>query len=206
MMTTKVQERPILFSGPMVRAILDGRKTQTRRVVKPQSLVGHCGGGVVTKCPYGGTSDRLWVRETWAARLDQDHVRPNDLPRGTVGYWADGPARCCNTGCPGAAGKVRPSIFMPRWASRITLEITGVRIQRVQKISEEDAEAEGIDIVIDQHRSPWCASAGSDGCACGGKSNREHFALLWDSINAKRGFGWDVNPWVWVVEFKRVAE
>jgi hypothetical protein len=184
-----VKERPILFNGEMVRAVLDGRKTQTRRVCIPRfddrkpcehySPIGN--GGVITNqmmrhcehgsegqpCPYGEVGDRLWVRETWKPCFD-DGI-------GTE-YRAD-KRGCC--------GPWKPSRFMPRNRSRITLEITGIRVERVQDITEADAKAEGINY----------------GC-----DSVDWFQELWNSINAKRGFGWDANPWVWVVEFRKTEE
>jgi len=202
-----MKERPILFSGPMVRAILEGRKTQTRRVVMPQpSLVdgdgvaffdGHGQGGRGSRdriigCPYGAPGDRLWVRETWGLFDTQ----PSDGPeRATVFYRADPDLH------PNFLKYQlwRPSIHIPRWASRLTLEVTGVRVQRVQEISEVDAAAEGagtaafeveVPVRAAPLRSPECHKAG--------------FAILWDSINAKRGYGWDANPWVWMIELQRI--
>lgn len=210
-------ERPILFSGPMVRAILDGRKTQTRRVIKPQppsiapskiecDHIG-CGEGGGFGffdddrdyvCPYGQPGDRLWVREKWGLwhpiekcclptfeyeDYDKETHQAKLDPTYSLRYASDG-AEC---------ERWRPSIHMPRWASRITLEITGIRVERVQEISEADAMAEGVD------REPGTYSA----------EFKLHgyvsaFATLWDLINAKRGYGIDSNPWVWVVEFRRV--
>lgn len=188
------KERPIIFSGDMVRAILAGRKTQTRRVVKDQNAVefseetreplyvhsincpGYCdyacNGGGYGDSPYGVPGDRLWVREKIGIQLT-----PNDkYPNGLVEYGAD-----YHDGVDfiyeGGGSAWTPSIFMPRWASRITLEITGVRVERVQEITYLDAIAEGVD---------------------------RDYHLLWDRINAKRGYPWSANPWVWVVEFKRV--
>ncbi|MES2355582.1 MAG: hypothetical protein V4568_14530 [Pseudomonadota bacterium] len=188
-----MKERPILFSGPMVRTILDGSKTQTRRVIKtPDNCVlwvgdkgtvkvdvmqdGHLK-AVTVHCPYGQPGYRLWVRETWQSNL---------MKKGCVFYRADQ----ADIGL-----KWRPSIFMPRWASRITLEVTGVRVERVQDISEENSMAEGT--------GRWAAETVGHGekYIC----HRHAFHTLWDSINAERGFGWDLNPWVWVVEFKRLA-
>lgn len=214
-----MKERPILFSGEMVRALLDGKKTQTRRVIvvdrvfsvlRPfydgrfddrgnfhyrvrqnmDGMIGLRDPHIAEQwCPHGQPGDRLWVRESWAARLDQDHLSPIQLPHGmTVGYWADGPSKCCNTGCAGTAGRVRASMHMPRWASRILLEITSVRVERVQDIGEDDAEAEGVEF---NGRPDWAGY-------------RQGFRQLWDSINAARGFGWDVNPWVWCVSFKKL--
>lgn len=213
---TAVMHRPILFSGAMVHAILEGRKTQTRRVIAfrdgvadPmhhhvwQSRSGWQDGDTPIHCPYGAKGHRLWVRETWAVR---------SLPSGLwVEYKADGD----NIPLPGPdehdirdeGGKVdlaryatpadhwRPSIHMPRWASRIELEVTGVRVERVQDISEADAQREGWDWSnVDPYQTydPVQQSKA-----------REWFQGLWDSINGERGYGWDANPWVWVVEFRR---
>ncbi len=182
-------ERPILFSSPMVRAILDGRKTQTRRVIKPQPepvMEVLSDGPHVTytinarntsdyHCPYGGAGDRLWVRETWCPHWAGDDC-------------GEGPQGVCYAATNREPDPLRwrPSIHMPRWASRITLTVTGVRVERVQDITEADAEAEGC-----------CVGVGA-----GNWRNTVHmFQGLWDSINAKRGYWWDENPWVWVVKF-----
>lgn len=160
-------ERPILFSGPMVRAILDGRKTQTRRVAKDRDK----------PCKYGIAGDRLWVRETWQSAAAMGVCHASDdyfVYRATDPDWET---------CEG--WQWRPSIFMPRKASRITLEITDVRAERLQDITNKDARAEGL--------------------ARGTVYPRMWFEDLWDSINAKRGFGWDVNPFVWVITFKKVG-
>lgn len=172
-----MKERPILFSGEMVRAILDGRKTQTRRVIKPQPpawawavhelsegrffwadtkldsedarLWPNCDDQVT--CPYGVNGDRLWVKENW---------------------WRH---------------------HLPRWASRITLEIESVRVERVQEITRPDVEREGLqsdDTMRPGHKHSDCYMM-------------HRFAELWDRINSKRGFGWDANPWVWVINFRR---
>jgi hypothetical protein len=202
-----VKERPILFSGEMVRAILDNRKTMTRRVIKDVP-------GITTdvlkssiswewkfafcpipsvasvlsewiKCPYGFPGDRLWVRE--------------NLRHHSTGT----PTRYAADGCPVMRDGESidwifneshvPSIHMPRWASRITLEITGVRAERVQDISEEDAISEGVDCVV------------HSGIRTNTSTHVDQFFTLWDSINSKRGYSWASNPWVWVVEFKRVT-
>jgi len=228
-----MNEKPILFSGPMVRAILEGRKTQTRRVVKPavpEDRVKDCTVSIsklpfgdVTwwpKCdypvlmagrrnPFGDPGDRLWVRETWG---------PCD---GGVCYRASEEPAVCPDG-----GKWKPSIFLPRWASRITLEITDVRVERVQDITDEDAQSEGI-FWTDYSRACGHFGAWQDVGSCPApdeshpvrpgwywrktKSSMEclgsarfAFANLWDSINSKRGFGWYANPWVWVISFRRV--
>jgi len=214
-----VKERPILFSAPMIQAILDGRKNMTRRVVKkiyPEKEPSrHFSPG---PCPHGQPGDRLWVREAWRVgswREDDGQIavdykagpicrtkwltvpdpdKFNDLWEGStqeaeVAYgikerykWKPGESPC----------RWRPSLFMPRWASRITLEITAVRVERVQDISEEDVEAEGLAL------QSW---AGED---LEGWPKTAGFAQLWDSLNAKRGYGWEANPWVWVIAFKRV--
>jgi hypothetical protein len=171
-----IKERPILFSAPMVLAILEGRKTQTRRVVKKQ---------------HGQPGDRLWVRETWAAGADDGPVeltcKPSEMdPLKTSIYF-----RACKF--PQSAFCWRPSIFMPRWASRITLEITGVRVERLQDISGNDVLAEGVD-------------NGKSNTAMG-KSwesmQRMAYADLWERINGPGS--WSLNPWVWVIEFRRIA-
>lgn len=191
-----MKERPILFSAPMVRAILAGNKTQTRRVVKGQALEWLDAVGFTPEytalpenglCPYGEPGDRLWVRET---------CRAEELPAGLDGvrYSADNhfePIK--NT--PGdsfrwmhlnayraEAGAVVPSIHMPRWASRILLEIVSVRVERLQDIGEEDALAEGM-----------------FGCTFGPVDGYRH---LWETLNGPGS--WSANPWVWVVEFRRV--
>ena len=181
-----VKERPILFSGPMVRAILDGRKTQTRRIVKPQPNVVHAiygdasidtnltfrrGDGRI-RCPYGIPGDRLWVREAKrqafyraSTTTGGDENRQEYIRLGHAYQW-------------------RPSIHMPRWASHITLEIESVRVERLQEITEEDARAEG-----------WHPGDG--------QGPIEWYEDLWQSINGPGS--WDANPWVWVIQFNRVA-
>jgi len=195
-MKPETRERPIIFSAPMVRAILAGQKTQTRRVIKPQPDVPNPGTNwtiaMSSNCPYGHPGARLWVRETCRA--------VELIPGwGGVNYLAGGgDIKIENTesavaqwwklyGYRGGCGMTVPPIHMPRWASRISLEITGVRVERVQDISEADALAEGVDRT--NTSLPGYAT--------------ERFRRLWDSINAARGFGWEVNPWVWVIEFRR---
>lgn len=211
-------DRPILFSAPMVCALLEGRKTQTRRLLTPLRTApslpddasswtlhlnaegfaclsredGHgVAGFPLPRCPYGAPGDRLWVREAWARRLDEDHLRADQLEGQWAWYWAD--PQTCNTGCAGAAGKRRPSIFMPRWASRVTLEVTGVRVERLQDITADDVTAEGLD-----EEDICCdGECGATPCSLAVPA----FARLWDSINGKRA-PWASNPWVWVVEFR----
>ncbi|MCP4902985.1 MAG: hypothetical protein GY906_38975 [bacterium] len=227
MSATSTRERPILFSGPMVRAILEGRKTQTRRVIKnPEKLEGLMQDGEAAEwCPYGKLGDHLWVREAFGTVDDATHQAwltadpggaddyecnpcAKDGPNGErwiVDYRADNPQRPMDKPHP-KTGKVsrrwRPSIHMPRWASRITLEITDVRVERVQEISENDAVAEGI-----QKRGRYW-DGGPHPVKGGPKCfplPRAAFKDLWDSINAKRGYGWHTNPWVWVIEFRRAV-
>ncbi|WP_241301101.1 hypothetical protein [Burkholderia cenocepacia] len=205
-------ERPILFSGPMVRAILEGRKTQTRRIVSPPNgyrwldlnagtMVNNGGHKKhITDLPrrLGASGDRLWVRET---------CRADELNSGLDGvrYPADGAFRAIDDASDaagrwvelyayrGQTGATVPAIHMPRWASRITLEITGVRAERLQSIEWDEAIAEGI-------RDPRRAARRVDPI----DGTVAQFRQLWDGLNAARGHGWDTNPWVWVVAFRRI--
>ena len=179
-----MKERSILFSAPMVRAILGGRKTQTRRPVKNLGFVpgiGHVLNGSDDSsewpdfCPHGKTGDRLWVRETFLQDTE-----------GFI-YRADGDFE----GNAKILGGWRPSIYMPRWASRILLEVTNVRVERLHDISEEDAIAEGVQIT-DEYT----------GCADDIDSHAHAYKFLWDSTNGKGS--WDLNPFVWVIEFRRI--
>lgn len=210
-------ERPILFSGEMVKAILDGRKTQTRRVVKPQPKEVHVGKAkekryveVITlnnseiaapgspahieECPYGISDDRLWVRETSVLLPNNTTLyRATDGERGEAWMMYGKP-------------KWKPSIFMPRWASRITLEITNVRVERLQDITEEDAIKEGIQKSDSEGLRHW-PYLGADHLVKGTPKvfpfARQAFSSLWDSINGKK-HPWSSNPWCWVIEFNRV--
>jgi hypothetical protein len=197
----EMSEKPILFSGPMIRAIMDDRKTQTRRVIKPQpewqmvaprildgsiAVFGCTATGYTRdtwRSPYGQPGDHLWVRETWqkCPVCGGTNWRASANENGTI----------CQH-CDGDLGKWRPSIFMPRWASRITLRVTGVRVERVQEITEGDARVEGVKPMT------WINHPEN------APAHRVMFQPLWDSINSKRGFSWADNPWVWVVEFKRL--
>ena len=180
-----MKERPIIFSGPMVRAIQEGRKSQTRRVVKLQpiaplsQLVDTPDLWTFTccdrewRCPYGQSGDLLWVRETWASPKMQ---------KGYVYYRAD-------ENDFGLTWK--PSIHMPKWATRLWLRITNVRVERVQEISEEDARAEGV--------LSWEEGSAHGNCYDG-------FAEVWDSLNTRRGYSWESNPWIWVLEFGSMKE
>jgi len=193
-----VKERPILFNGDMVRAYLGGLKGQTRRVIKkrvkdggqwwtsePTSFATEAMIREAYRCPYGKPGDRLWVRETFHCYNDWQYF-----------YRADGD---CNKNLQVKAWT--PSIFMRRTASRFLLDVTEVGVERVQDISEEDAQAEGVQIPVSED-GHWLQAL-TGGYIPKEPTFREHFIRLWDSINKKRGFGWDVNPWVWVVKFPK---
>lgn len=232
---SKPKERPILFSGPMVRAILDGRKTQTRRAIKPQPFehgsdglvsagwgwsigqkcklqawkVDEIGSAMVKYCPHGKPGDRLWVREAHAIKPDSGHVVAY-REGGECGAWCGdgaggrfwihhghileapgypfGLETLTTFGLCSFGGKWKPSIHMPRWASRITLEITAVRVERLQDISEADAIAEGVEL-----------RGGKAGVF---QSHKQAFAWLWHEINGPES--WAANPWVWAIEFRVV--
>ena len=192
-------EKPILFSGEMVRAILDGRKTQTRRVVNPQPTGGYLGfikerlkhwfkhepSSIEIACPYGRPGDLLWVRETWASHKYMDDTKPSEFTVGAqmlpVWYRADNVQS-------DERGKWRPSIFMPRWASRITLRVVDVRVETLWDMTVSKMTAEGVAEIENNDKHPLTP-----------------FITLWDSINADRGHAWYTNPWVWVVEFEEVS-
>ena len=223
-----MKERPILFNGPMVRAILEGRKWNTRRAIKPQPTSDFTGSLILSlgypasnhwtwagfgdpedpvyyKCPYGKPGDKLWVRETMVeSSIGSDYPHyagyKAGFPKGyndkydlrfypkaivyndnneMVEWWALWQHRDKSKNPP----RTKSSIHMPRWASRITLDITDIRVERLQEISEEDAQAEGLKLLQ------------------GGIVSE--FAVLWDSINGKK-YPWSSNPWVWVIEFKRI--
>ncbi len=227
-----MKERPILFSGPMVRAILDGRKTQTRRVIKHQppgdvSLISVSryhptivdrhgeeapgteifgafsdGGEWGCKSPYGEPSDQLWVRETWRGVVEINP--PGKTTELGVARYVPDQEYCRRVEYQATHERDgepwRPSIHMPRWASRITLEVTSVRVERLQDISEADAIAEG----IDKTAAGFWGTYGQREVD-GTYSPRLSYQCLWDSLNASRGYGWEANPWVWVVEFRRIA-
>ena len=236
-----MRERPILFKGPLVRAILEGRKTVTRRIINPQPIrveesqscmelpngrqllfgpgwwhrecsVADSAGSTFAHslskhCPHGQPGDRLYVRESFRFPGNLDHHSPAEAARRCLEAY---PEPWCPTRFEadqttvhadvmrmgttwGSWGKLRPSIHMPRWASRIDLEIVSVRAERLDDITDEDAIAEGIT------RSP------------NGHPEHIRFAELWDSINAKRGpegdpgaYSWDRNPWIWRIEFRRL--
>lgn len=226
-----MKERPIIMGADSVRAILDGRKSMTRRVVKPQpSVTYHWSGDTyeedgmlkavlpskpsihfdyIPKCPYE-IGNRLWVKEAWRDRFGTayanygtgnaypiDDISEVDYKSGGNGYFIGG---CIFRDDELSAkweewSKWKSPLFMPRWASRITLEITDIRVERVNDISEEDAIAEGI--FPKYERVPNQCTELSNNVV-------EEYADLWDSLNAKRGFPFKNGPWVWVIEFKVV--
>lgn len=201
-------DKPILFSAPMVRALLDGRKTQTRRSLKypffeltdgehPDLVIGKeyfsfCSGGIQWATPSGAIKyrpgDRLWVREAWRTLHKFDCLKPRLLAPdiSTVTYEADPERRNPLW----AFGKLRPSMFMPRWASRITLEVTDVRVERLQDCSEADAVAEGIE------RASWRSDKWLNYLHPAGAFVEpiQSYQSLWDSINGPGA--WEANPWV----------
>lgn len=209
-----MKERPIIFNSEMIRALVDGRKTQTRRPLKSRHLgngdwaCAFCENGMRLdglsdiKCPYGKIGDRLWVKETWSPDPNADHDSRNTCTESKISFveW---------NGCGQPIDQIpvelrnpknviyksdwrggdliwTPAIHMTRWASRITLEITGIRIERVRDITKENAIGEGV-----------CFGDGSDSFG-----PIEAFIRLWNSIYEFKGLGWDANPWVWVIEFK----
>jgi hypothetical protein len=199
------------MSAPMIRSLLDGRKTQTRRIIKPQpsKLPGFCDavGGLPT-CPYGKPGYLLWVRETWGDP-EADHPRCPDGRKPQQGdrlVFKANPADDYLWG----AGKPsqgefcwRPSIHMPRWASRLTLELTGVRVERLHEISEEKAIAEGID-PVHTGTGELCGYANyqhlGEGVGYFAEDPIKSYASLWESINGPGS--WDANPWLWVLSFR----
>ena len=220
-----MKERPILFSTEMVKAILDGRKTQTRRIVKPQPHIHTVASGIthlswqqrpsstiflssfptynsvieefIKYCPYGQVGDRLWGRETFCYKVDPITavVSENEFwykatnPE-VIKIDDDGSHAFRKDGC--SASPWLPSIHMPRELSRIILEITNIRVERLQEITGNDVISEGM-------RLPIPVGCTQDEMLIAA------FHALWDSINAKRGYSWKSNPWVWVIEFKRLG-
>lgn len=224
--STALKEHPILFGGQMVRAILEGQKTMARRVVKGPIPEGATSCGVFSTrdetlngrwqfldgdpedadswswigedfaCPYGKPGDRLWVKSGYSTKYDQSRDET---------IWSSGGRFIQTHGKPiSKTGKVKkdgnhPGMFMPSWLSAELrfplLEITDVRVERLQEITEEDAIAEGLE--------PTRPLYGD----CGGyvhEGHKDAFIQLWEKLNAERGYGWDANPWVWVVSFKRI--
>lgn len=214
-----MKERPIIFSGEMVRAILEGRKTQTRRAMKPQppsdaetmvplhgclwqpgyypmqnGLAYPCGGKI--RCPYGVPGDHLWVRETfgyvWPDWCDNGLIedggiaRPITVEECDIVYRATDPDYLWANEEGEECTMWKPSIFMPKNRARIWLGVVSVRAEQLQDITERDACAEGCPLEpTAPHPMAW-------------------FRDLWDNLNAKRGYGWDMNPWIWRIAFRRI--
>ena len=234
-----MMEKPILFSAPMVNAILEGRKTQTRRVMSvqpPERYDGHVdfGGnsafavwlgeteeqdsthGGALKFPYGNIGDSLWVRENIRFGIGYDGVKPSAIPKEPhIKRWYE-----ADTGLghvPHGFGVLRPNIFMPRYFSRILLDITGIRVERLNDISEEDAQAEGVPENM-TYVPVQVGQEAMEALKAGGHTKfiermvnppvmqdwRAGFRRLWESINGQES--WDENPFVWVIEFTRRAQ
>jgi len=214
-----MNERPILFNTASVQGILAGRQTQTRRVIRPQPepdpdgkkynkdglwwASAKCQSMIGIKqmsslCPYGKLGDLLWVKETWRVEQELDNHKPSEFSGWSVNY-KDHRIRMLGFGDTDW-GRWRSPRFMPKWAARIWFEITGVRVEKVQDISEEDALAEGCR-GLSWYRHPSSGIVTDDGLL-----PSEEFRDLWDSINAKRGHSWETNPFVWVIEFKRIKK
>ena len=220
-------ERPIIFSAEMVRAILEGRKTQTRRPIKHQphkswdavqeinsenAFLGYCfyesaypdNHGYLKEKPYAKAGDRLWVREAWRTYITLDYSKPSEILEGTpIEYSADG-ENVADGKHHYPMGKNRPSLYMMRWMSRVTLEVKRVWVERVQDISEDDAKAEGC-------TDGGCGNCGNSsypnpcGCDAPEPMYADAFCYLWNSIYAGDEIkSWNANPWVWCVEFEVV--
>lgn len=209
--------KPILFSAPMIRALLEGRKTQTRRIIESQPKVSDeeakvlpaawDAGFVDVKCPYGEPGDLLWVKESWRVPSILDDLSGKQiadkavdagyrLPWCPIKYDADGTLNSVkawsefgftlNSAVP---GRYRHARFMPRWASRITLKIKKIRVERLQDIIEQDAQAEGCGAIVDY---------------AVGRTYRTEFQELWRSIHGPES--WQQNPWLWVIEFEVIKQ
>ncbi len=208
-----MKERPILMNGAMVRATLAGAKTQTRRIIKPQpqmvtdkriepwqgdptallALLAESG----RKCPYGQAGDQIWVRETLSHHADNGHYyAATGMHVGPLLDYELEPSP--SNGIP---ARTIPSIHMPRWASRILLEIVSVRVERLQDISDADILAEGIDTEALEESQERYDVIAKDGNCSGRATERTYWRDLWEST----GGDWDANPWLWVIEFKRVT-
>lgn len=213
-----MRERLILFNGLSVKAILAGRKSMTRRVIKPQPnpiepnrwfdrqgpenywvswderQPAPPSKQVWIKSPYGRPGDRLWVRETWSCERWENIDGGEGWRRETLLYRADGEHD----------GPWSPSIFMPKWATRIWLRMTDIRVGRVQDITSTDCEHEGISgvtLASPVRGQPYGEYRNGDGIVY--PEPRAAFHALWDFLNAKRGYGWEENPWVWAIGFER---
>ncbi|HAU2966545.1 TPA: hypothetical protein JC740_000604 [Salmonella enterica subsp. diarizonae] len=224
-----MKERGMIFNGEMVQAILEGRKAQTRRPFNwrrqpamemaerddgslwPWAEDCERGGDIWFACPFGEVGDRVWVRETWQAIHDDvdefGHVEERtyapSIPKEKDRYWHTvyaehfGDESREDRGFPW-----RPAIHMPRWASRITLEITDVRVERLHSISERDALREGLFQLPASGR--YCLQPGMQYFGMASHSAKEVYSWLWASVYGEES--WAANPWVWVIEFKRIQE
>lgn len=231
-----MKERPILFSAPMVLALLAGTKTQTRRILKAEHLeqvdrfafdpergeweMGetHWGGPVAScgfvRCPYGLPGDRLWVRETFYcddafagdhARSCSGCVRCKHTDEDRIADWKE-ELYFRADGVPDFEGEKvvwKPSIFMPRWASRLSLEVTGVRVERLQEISEADAKAEGVRPFFETFPGIGRDQRITSGDLAADAEHRAAYACLWDDLNGDAA-SWKSNPWVWAISFRRL--
>lgn len=188
-----MHQRGIIFSKPMVLALLAGSKTQTRRKLKFQPA-NKRELPALTACPYGQPGDRLWVREAWRTLKEYDAMQPGELPRGTpLCYEADQHY----TQFAFEPGRLRQGIFMPRWASRIELEITQVRLQRLQDISDADALAEGIQAIHGSNPADYFLADEEDEDLLG---PADLYRAVWEPLHGAGS--WERNPWIWVVEFR----
>jgi len=200
--------KPIIFSTPMVQAILDGKKTQTRRVIKiddaPENWkISIAGTSIVRTEPYDvklpryAAGDNLWVRETFCeVPYEHNHVpiKGGHITIPKYAYKADSERDY--------TGIWKPSIHMPREAARIFLRVTNVRVERLREITENDAKNEGVKDPYDYQEPSYYDQPHVRGM----EINKSAFAGLWDSLNEKRGYGWRTNPWVWVVAFEKISK
>lgn len=236
--TVQIKERPILMHARSINGILEGRKTQTRRIMKPQPWLntvnqwlwdhkgrwqhafhpGIAGNDATTRlrsyCPYGQPGDRLWVREAWhtGRRLDEFNATEIAAKAVDAGYspgaplwYSDGaivPFGDADEDDFGFKGRYRHGRFMPRWASRLTLEIANIRVERVQEISANDCLAEGIDYSKHRCGCDFCATAPQI-CPASSSSLIMEFASLWDDTNGKGA--WERNDWVWAIDFRSLV-
>jgi len=205
---TKITERGMIFNAEMVRAILDGRKTQTRRPAKfpvidksmgcelaGNELAGELAAGNYRNSPFGKPGDRIWVRETWAQAgggAPELRLYRANYPEHVPSHYENVP--------PAEDVRWTPSIHMPRWASRIALEVTNVGVQRIRSISQNDAAREGLVKLPASGR--YCLNQGDQYFGGASHDAREVFSWLWKSIYGDDS--WQANPWVWVIEFKRI--
>lgn len=215
-------DRPIIFGAPMIRAIFDGRKTVTRRLVTGHDVIEERDDGTPwpyyttwshgddgspwMACPYGAPGDRLWVKETFAERVDIDGKDPAQRARAKhyLMFKADG-------GDPRDPdsfhtwGRWRSPRYMPRWASRLALDVVSVRVERLHAITEEDARAEGVRELPLQEGQAGAWWTADPSASLAAPDPVLAFRKLWDNLNAKRA-PWDSDPWVWRIEFRRAVQ